>query len=202
MPFLQCEVQGLHPPPPQKKWQSGNYMVVWEILKKQNDFNIKVVEWGRMLCWPMKGSSISSSTSLSLSCPQIKTWFQNRRMKLKRQLQEIRPEPFHAVPFYSPLPFGPQSGPVSYVYSPHQHTFTGREAVPSGIPFPPMPAPTLDPRTNSGGQPGALWPMPMPYFIGCQDPRTVFLPLWVNRQGCCWPTEGFALKSALPELYL
>uniref|UniRef100_A0A8C6ZAV3 Homeobox domain-containing protein n=1 Tax=Nothoprocta perdicaria TaxID=30464 RepID=A0A8C6ZAV3_NOTPE len=50
-------------------------------------------------------SSLLISPVLSL---QIKTWFQNRRMKLKRQLQELRPEPFCSPP----LPYGPQGALV------------------------------------------------------------------------------------------
>jgi hypothetical protein len=43
-------------------------------------------------------------------CVQVKTWFQNRRMKLKRDLQDSRPEFFTAPPgllppfLYAPAP--------------------------------------------------------------------------------------------------
>lgn len=114
----------------------------------------------------------------SLIFLQIKTWFQNRRMKLKRQQQEMRPDPFHSAPFYSSLAFGHQSGPLSYVYPPHQQAFIRREAFPSSVTYPTMSAPTLDSISASGGQSGALWPMP--YFMGYQDPRTIFLTLWIN----------------------
>uniref|UniRef100_A0A803VAT3 Homeobox domain-containing protein n=1 Tax=Ficedula albicollis TaxID=59894 RepID=A0A803VAT3_FICAL len=50
----------------------------------------------------------------------IKTWFQNRRMKLKRQLQELRTEPFCGPA----LPYGPQGAvvPLPFVLPPLRFT--------------------------------------------------------------------------------
>uniref|UniRef100_A0A8V0ZF74 VENT homeobox n=1 Tax=Gallus gallus TaxID=9031 RepID=A0A8V0ZF74_CHICK len=99
---------------------------------------------------------------------RIKTWFQNRRMKLKRQLQELRPEPFCTPP----LPFGPQvSLPLTYMARPPP--LPGHEAAPGGFALAALPAPTLDISSACRAQPVGFWAAPC--FVGYRDPRAFLL---------------------------
>lgn len=103
--------------------------------------------------------------------PQIKTWFQNRRMKLKRQLQELRTEPFCRPP----LPYGPQSGvvplPLTYVARPPPLSQQGASS--GGFTLAALPASTLDLSSACRAQPVGFWAAPC--FVGYRDPRAFLL---------------------------
>lgn len=92
-------------------------------------------------------------------------------MKLKRQLQELRTEPFCSPA----LPYGPQGAvvPLSLTYVARPPPLPRQGAASEGCPLAALPAPALDISSACRAQPLGFWAAPC--FVGYRDPRAFLL---------------------------
>ncbi|XP_063819815.1 homeobox protein vent1-like [Pseudophryne corroboree] len=159
--------------------QSGSTTPIESVAEESSDTSDEESKMGRRLRTAFTTDQISTlentfqkhrylgaserrklAAKLLLSEVQIKTWFQNRRMKHKREIQEGRQGQFHPAHFYSVYGYPAQPIPAFQYMQPGKQFYTENTLVDPISANYPSPLPAIDTLHSFNSPPVSLMYLP------------------------------------------